>query len=99
AETIEQSLLPHEHEDERQLYPKLAPVVGGFDPLGRMSRGHREILRLGHRLTRRIAALGSTPPDERQLRELRRLLFELSAVLRLHFAQEDELYFTLSEAS
>jgi hypothetical protein len=34
--------------------------------------------------------------DDDDLRELRRLLYGLHAVLRLHFAQEDESYLTLA---
>jgi hypothetical protein len=35
-------------------------------------------------------------PDGQQVLELRRLLYGLYAVLRLHFAQEDESYLSLA---
>jgi len=36
-------------------------------------------------------------PDEDDVAEFRRLLYGLHAVLRLHFAQEEEGYFTLAD--
>jgi len=36
-------------------------------------------------------------PDEDDVAEFRRLLYGLHAALRLHFAQEEEGYFTLAD--
>ena len=41
--------------------------------------------------------LGDDVPDTDDLDEFRRLLYGLHAILRLHFAQEEEGYFTLAE--
>ena len=90
-------LLPHEQAEDRVLYPVLAQVLGGEDPTGTMSRGHAEIIHLTRRLGR---ILDDIPPDELagdDVQELRTVLYGLYAVLRLHFAQEDEGYFSMLE--
>ncbi|WOX05604.1 heavy metal translocating P-type ATPase [Microbulbifer pacificus] len=98
SRVIRDELLPHEREDEEQLYPTLAAMVRGFDPMGAMSHTHREIFRLARRFEQLADDLAGVQPDELQLQELRRLLFSLIAIVRLHFAQEEELYFTLSDS-
>ncbi|WP_226703105.1 heavy metal translocating P-type ATPase [Microbulbifer elongatus] len=98
ASVIREELLPHEREDEENLYPALAKMVRGFDPMGAMSHTHREIFRLARRYEQLAEELADEPPDDLQLQELRRVLLSLIAIVRLHFAQEEELYFTLSDA-
>ena len=90
-------LLPHEQAEDLELYPVLAQVLGGEDPTGTMSRGHAEIIHLARRLDR---ILDDIPPEELtgdDVQELRTVLYGLYAVLRLHFAQEDEGYFSMLE--
>ena len=60
-----------------------------------MSRAHAEIARLIRRLGRVLDALDPDRPDASEVLELRRLLYGLHAILRLHFAQEEEGYFSL----
>lgn len=86
-------LLPHEHAEETELYPALSPVLGGPDATVTMSRSHAEIERLVHRLGRHLRD-GGIGPD--QIDDLRATLYGLDAVLTLHFAQEEEAYFTLA---
>jgi len=91
-------LLPHEEAEDRVLYPAVARALGGEDPTGAMSRGHAEITRQVHRLGRLLDDLPEAGPDEDDVAELRRLLYGLHAILRLHFAQEDEGYLSLADA-
>ena len=98
AKILREDLLPHEREDEEKLYPELARLVRGFDPLGAMSHTHREIFRLARRYEKSMAELDGGEPNDLQLQELRRLLFSLAAILKMHFSQEEELYFMLSDA-
>ena len=88
-------LIPHEEAEDTQLYPALAKTLGGADPTGTMSRAHVEISHLVRRLDRLLDGLGPEGPDEDDVRELRGVLYGLHAVLRLHFAQEDEGYLSL----
>jgi hypothetical protein len=89
--------LPHEYAEEHQLYPALAPTLGGPEATATMSRAHAEI----ERLARRIAThLSLSETDGRlaqeQLDDLRASLYGLYTVLRLHFTQEEENYFSLA---
>jgi hemerythrin len=89
-------LLPHEAADDQELYPALADLLGGDDPLAALSHTHREIFRL-HRLFSAALVRLQVQPEEREiLHELQRLLHALDAILRLHFAQEEEIYQSLS---
>ncbi|RPI22254.1 MAG: heavy metal translocating P-type ATPase, partial [Actinobacteria bacterium] len=90
-------ILPHETEDERQIYPQLASLLGGDDPLAAMSRTHREIFHQVDLFNRLLTEMAHQGPEPGDVRDLRRLLYGLHAVLRLHFAQEEELYFSLDE--
>lgn len=88
-------VLPHEQEDERRIYPLIEKMIGGDDPLQSMSRSHREIFHLATRFGHLVDDLAEEGPDQQDLPELRRILYSLHAVLRLHFDQEEELYASL----
>ncbi|MDA0366664.1 MAG: heavy metal translocating P-type ATPase, partial [Chloroflexi bacterium] len=93
---LHEHLLPHERADEHELYPRLAARLPGDDPLAAMSRSHREIFHLARVFDDLLAEAGSdgVPPD--LMPDLRRVLYGLHAVLRLHFAHEEELYHSLT---
>ena len=90
-----EELLPHEEAEDTELYPVLARVLGGSDPTGTMSRAHAEIAHLIHRLGRLLDDIPAAGPDSHDVQELHRILYGLYAILRLHFAQEDEGYLSL----
>lgn len=92
-----EEILPHEEDDERRIYPEIEGVLGGADPLQSMSRAHREIFHLTDRYCRIVDEITASGPDAADLQELRRLLYGLHAILRLHFDQEEELYASLDE--
>ncbi len=92
-----EEILPHEEDDERRIYPEIEGVLGGADPLQSMSRAHREIFHLTDRYTRILHDIPAGGPDPADLQEVRRLLYGLYAILRLHFDQEEELYASLDE--
>jgi heavy metal translocating P-type ATPase len=94
---LQRELLPHEREDEERVYPVVAQLIGGEDPLQSMSRSHREIFHLAHRFGRMVDEMPREGPDQQDIPELRRLLYSLHAILRLHFDQEEELYASLDE--
>jgi hypothetical protein len=78
----------------------MAKALGGADPTGALSRTHAEIEHQIGRLRRILDDLdtaaqaeASTEPED--VVELRRLLYGLYAVLRLHNAQEEEGGFSL----
>jgi heavy metal translocating P-type ATPase len=87
----------HERRDEDQLYPAVARALGGSDPTGVMSRGHTEIADLTRRIGLLSAELRDRPDSAGTAVDLRATIQELHAVLRLHFAQEEENYFVLAD--
>ncbi|CAN7358099.1 heavy metal translocating P-type ATPase [Cupriavidus necator] len=91
------TLLPHEQHDDAQLYPHLARLVGGDDPLAAMSAMHRELFRVIRLLQHMADDSPPDGPDASRIREYQRLLYGLDAVLRVHCAQEDELFHALRE--
>jgi hypothetical protein len=72
--------------------------MGGDDPMAAMSGTHREIFRLARMLKQMTAHVPPEGPDAASLREFQRLLYALDAIVRLHCAQEDELFHALVEA-
>ncbi|MDH6676756.1 heavy metal translocating P-type ATPase [Rhodococcus sp. LBL1] len=91
------TLLPHEEAEDRELYPALATPLGNAEATATMSRMHAEIDRLARRLRTHLAradAAGGIAAD--QVDDLLACLYGLHALLRLHFVQEEENYFTLA---
>jgi hypothetical protein len=82
----------HEEEEEQVVYPVVAQLMGGEDPLGSMARAHLEISHLGRLYQQLLADLPTDGPGAEDLMDLRRVLYGLHAILRLHFAQEEEAY-------
>lgn len=92
---LEGELLPHERADEALLVPLVDRALGGTDATAAMSRTHAEIEHQVSRLDRLLGAQGGDPAQPEDVIELRRLLYGLYAVLRLHNAQEEEGAFSL----
>ncbi len=86
-------LLPHEASEGASFYPIVAKALGGQDPTGVMVREHSEIASYVRDIGR-IANLPG-PLTAAQLVELRRELYGLYAIMRLHTAQEEEEYLSL----
>jgi hypothetical protein len=91
AARISGEVVPHERADESQVYPDVAERLGGNDPLAPMSRTHQEIFHLASLLERLVEDASVDGFDDEDRSEARRLLYALDAILRLHFAQEEEL--------
>jgi heavy metal translocating P-type ATPase len=90
-------LVRHEEEEEAEVYPVVARVMGGEDPMATMSRAHLEISHLTRLFTQLLEELPPGGPGPEDLPDLRRVLYGLHAILRLHFAQEEEAYSWLSD--
>jgi heavy metal translocating P-type ATPase len=91
------TLVPHEEREDREVFPFLAQAVGSDDATAAMHRTHAEIfhlVRFTDRLVREVPPEGPGPED---LTDLRRVLYGLDAILRLHMAQEEELYVALGD--
>ncbi|MFC4070420.1 hemerythrin domain-containing protein [Actinoplanes subglobosus] len=83
-------LLAHERAEEAELLPIMARALGGSEVTSGLSRTHAEIEFQVGRLSR--LTTGANEPD---VIDVRRLLYGLYAILRLHNAQEEEGAFSL----
>ena len=92
-------LVQHEEEEEAAVYPVVASVLGGVESMGTMERAHMEIEHLSRVFGHLLDDLPTEGPTREDLVDLRRVLYGLHAVLRLHFAQEDEAYAWLASES
>ncbi|RQR86719.1 MULTISPECIES: heavy metal translocating P-type ATPase [unclassified Burkholderia] len=91
-DSLDERLLPHERADDRDVYARLAPLLGGEDPLAAMSGAHREIFRMVRSLRQMVADLPGDAGNATQVQAIQRLLYGLEAIVRLHCAQEEELF-------
>ncbi|QTO23894.1 heavy metal translocating P-type ATPase [Burkholderia seminalis] len=91
-DSLDERLLPHERADDRDVYARLAPLLGGEDPLAAMSGAHREIFKMVRSLRQMVADLPRDGTNAMQVQAIQRLLYGLEAIVRLHCAQEEELF-------
>jgi len=87
-------LLPHERSEERELVPALARITGNADAAGALSRSHAEI---EHHVAGLHRLLDELDGDAETVTDVRRTLYGLYGVLRLHNALEEENAFALIE--
>jgi len=92
---LDADLLPHERAEQAQLLPIMARALGGPDPTGGLSRTHAEIEHQVAWLRHVLGDLDDAPPEPEDVVDLRRLLYGLYAILRLHNALEEEEAFSL----
>ena len=87
---------PHEKAEETELYPALNRLLGS-DVTATMSRAHAEIAHQIRRLGQLLDEIGTGPPDDVDIADLRSLLYGLHAILRLHTVQEEESHLSLGD--
>jgi len=85
-------LMPHAVAEDRVLYPKVAELMGAPRATATMSLDHVEVVRLAEELGElRVELAEGRRPAEVEL-DLRRVLYGLYALVRVHFAEEEEIY-------
>jgi heavy metal translocating P-type ATPase len=92
-----EELVPHEEREDREVFPLLAAAVGNDDVTAALHRTHLEIFHLVRLVDRLVGEVPEEGPGPEDLTDLRRVLYGLDAILRLHMAQEEELYGTLAD--
>lgn len=94
---LTERILPHERAEENELYPALATPLQSSEATATMSRMHSEIQRLTDRIGTHVhLAQAAGGIESAQIDDLLACLYGLYALLRLHFVQEEENYFTLA---
>ena len=96
---VSDDLLPHEELEDRTIYPMLATAMGSDDATASMHRTHQEIFRLARLLDRLVRDLPPEGPSGDDRTDLQRLLYGLEAILRLHQAQEEDLYISIGDST
>ena len=91
-------LIPHAHAEDAALYPVVGKLMGAAQATATMSRDHVEVGRLTDELAAVQSEIATSYPDERQAKALRRVLYGLYALIKVHFAKEEEIYVPLLEA-
>jgi iron-sulfur cluster repair protein YtfE (RIC family) len=92
-------LLPHAQAEERALYPAVARVLGSPRATDTMRRDHAEIGRLARELDVLRAGIGGAVLEPSLERDLRWVLYGLYALVRVHFAKEEEVYLPILDAA
>ena len=91
-------LIPHAQAEDTALYPMVGKVMGAAQATATMSRDHVEVGRLTDELAVVRLEIMSSHRDDRQAKMLRRILYGLYALIKVHFAKEEEIYLPLLEA-
>jgi iron-sulfur cluster repair protein YtfE (RIC family) len=95
---LEHHLIPHAQAEEKALYPVVGRFMNAPMATATMSRDHTEIARLTGELASLQVHSSGTSVSATQENDLRRVLYGLYAIVKLHFAKEEEVYLPLLEA-
>jgi hemerythrin-like domain-containing protein len=91
-------LIPHARAEEKALYPVVRKVMGAEGGTATMSRDHVEIEQLTQELDSLRSKVTGTKITEEQANEFRRVLYGLYAIVKVHFAKEEEVYLPLLDS-
>ena len=89
---VARQIVEHEREDEAAVYPRVAMFLADRHGLGAMSRAHREIIHLARLLRRLVDGLSAADIDRYLIRDAQRVIESIEALVRIHNAQEDDIY-------
>jgi len=89
---VEDSIVAHERSDERSVYPSVAKFLRDGHGLGAMSRAHREIIHLARLLHRLADSAAPEGADRYLVRDAQRIIESIEALVRIHNAQEEDIY-------
>jgi heavy metal translocating P-type ATPase len=94
---VQEQVVAHERDDEGSIYPRLAKLLNERHGLAAMSRAHREILHLARLLERIADDLPSEQIDRYVVRDAQRVIEAIETLVRMHTAQEDDIYEAVTE--
>ncbi len=91
-EITARQIVRHERDDETKVYPELAKFLADNHGLGAMSRAHREIIHLARLLGQLVDGLSPEEADRYLIRDAQRVIESIEALVRIHNAQEEDIY-------
>ncbi len=89
---VQEQVVEHERDDEGNIYPRLAKLLADSPGFSAMSRAHREILHLARLLARIVEDRPVEKVDHYWVREARRVIESIGALVGVHTAQEEDIY-------
>jgi iron-sulfur cluster repair protein YtfE (RIC family) len=91
-------LLPHAQAEEKALYPMVQKAMGAAQATATMVRDHIEISRLTEELGSLRVHKSQLTITSIQAMALRRVLYGLYTLVKVHFAKEEEIYLPLLDS-
>jgi len=88
-------LIPHAQAEDRALYPAVARAMGAPEATDTMRRDHVEVGRLVAELDTLRRQLSGQVLRGALAKDLRRVLYGLYALVKVHFAKEEEIFLPL----
>jgi predicted metal-dependent hydrolase len=86
---VQEQVVAHERDDERNVYPRLAGILQERHGLSALSRAHREILHRTRLFARVVEDLPTEKVDRYLIRDAQRII---EALVRIYTAQEEDIY-------
>jgi iron-sulfur cluster repair protein YtfE (RIC family) len=90
-------LIPHAEWEEKVLYPAVGRALGFVGATATMSRDHEDIRDLAEELENVKDDVRGETLGEGLTCSLRRILYGLHTLVRVHFAKEEEIYLPILE--
>jgi iron-sulfur cluster repair protein YtfE (RIC family) len=94
-EFLASHLIPHARAEDDALYPVVARLMGSPSATETMSRDHVAVVQLVDELSSVKRALAREAAIEPVADDLRRILYGLHALVKTHFAKEEEIFLPL----
>jgi iron-sulfur cluster repair protein YtfE (RIC family) len=91
-------LLPHAQAEEAALYPVVGRAMGAPEATGTMSRDHVAVEGLIDELGLIRSNMSGSALTAAQIKDLRRMLYGLYTLIKVHFAKEEEVYLPILDA-
>ena len=93
------TLIPHMEASERAIYPRLEVLLSDTGALAPLRREHAEVRHLVDELNRLCAAHGEGPYHRGEALALRRVLYRLHAIVRVHLDEEEMMTTLLARST
>jgi heavy metal translocating P-type ATPase len=89
---VARDVVEHERADESSVYPEISRFLADGHGLGAMSRAHREVIHSARQLARLADGLVPQDADRYLIRDAQRVIESIEALVRIHNAQEEDIY-------
>jgi iron-sulfur cluster repair protein YtfE (RIC family) len=96
---LRNQLIPHARAEEKVLYPEIGRCLGSPRATATMSADHEDVMRLVTELSELRDGVHGGRSDRAHAIALRRVLYGMYAILKLHFAKEEDLYLPLLDGT